>query len=306
MANAPQYIDQALSNVANAYINPTTSFIADALVPTVPVNKRTFLIPEIGYDLTIDSNTLRTGESEAKRVSNNRSYADGKPLLEHALKDFVTQDDKDQSDDPFEPMSLAVENIMQKFTLAQEADVATTLTDPSVVTNTRTLSGGSKWTSPTATPINDVLERLNTRTFVPFNTIAMSSAAYAAFATHPTVLETYKYAVGGTVTKEQVLDLFRPFGVEKILISDARRNTANQGQAPSYQLVWGADVVFSYVTSNPALKEINGAYKFQLNNGRFATQEDKKDPLGTEVVVHDYYRHQILMREAFANLKAVI
>lgn len=306
MANAPQYIDQALSNVANAYVNPSTSFIADTLVPTVPVSKRTFLIPEIGFDLTIDSNTLRTGESEAKRVTNSRSYKDAKPLLEHALKDFVTEDDKDMSDSPFEAESLAVENIMQKFQLAQEADVATTLTDPTVVQNSRVLSGTSQWTSDTATPINDVLERLNSRTFVPFNTIALSSAAYAAFATHPTVLETYKYAVGGTVTPQQILDLFRPYGVERIVISDARRNTSKEGQAPNYSLVWGGDVVFGYVTATPGVKQINGAYKFQLKEGRFATREDKKDPLGTEVVVHDYYRHQILMAEAFANLKSVI
>ena len=306
MANAPTYIDQALSNVANAYINASMSFIAGALVPTVPVSKRTFLIPTIGYDLTIDSNTLRTGESEAKRVGNTRSYQDAKPLLEHALKDFVTEDDKDMSDSPFEAESLAVENIMQKFQLAQEADVQTTLTDASVIANTRTLSGASQWTSATATPINDVLERLNTRTFVPFNTIAMSSAAYAAFATHPTVLETYKYAVGGTVTPQQVLDLFRPYGVDRIVVSDARRNTAKEGQSPSYSLVWGGDVVFGYVTPTPGVKQINGAYKFQLKEGRFATREDKKDPLGTEIVVHDYYRYQILMPEAFANLKSVI
>lgn len=306
MANAPQYIDQGLTNVANAYVNPDTSFIANLLMPTVPVKTRTFLVPQINFDLQVPKNSLRTGASKAKKVSFTTEFKPAAPLLEHSLSDDVYQDDYAQTDDPFKPESDAVENIMHKLQLIDEAEMAGVVTNTSVITNNRTLSGTAQWNDANSTPIQDILTGIKARGFRQFNTIAMSYQTFFAIVTHPSVLEIYKYAVGGTVTKDQLLNLFRPYGIENLFVGDARYDTSVEGLAQTFAPVWGKDVVLAYVTPRPGLKEINGGYKFQLDGGRFVTREEKKNPLLTEIVAHDYYNYQILMPEAFYLIKNAV
>ncbi|MET4003862.1 hypothetical protein ABIB48_002600 [Arthrobacter sp. UYCu511] len=70
MANQPTYIDQALSNVANAWENTQEDFIADKLFPIVEVTKKTFQIAEYGKEnLQLPGNSLRTGLSAAASVA---------------------------------------------------------------------------------------------------------------------------------------------------------------------------------------------------------------------------------------------
>ncbi|MDQ0825417.1 hypothetical protein QFZ60_001590 [Arthrobacter sp. B2I5] len=306
MANAPQYIDQGLTNVANAYVNADTSFIANLLMPTVPVKTRTFLVPQINFNLQLPTNSLRTGGSLAKSVSYTTEFKPANPLLEHSLSDQVYADDYNQTDDPFKPESDAVENIMHKMQLIDEAEMAKTVTNTSIITNNRTLSGTAQWNDSASNPIADILTGIKARAFRQFNTIAMGYETFFAIATHPSVLDIYKYAVGGTVTSDQVLNLFRPYGITNLLIGDARYDTSVEGLAQTFAPIWGKDVVLAYVTPRPGLKEINGGYKFQLDGGRFVTREEKKNPLLTEVVAHDYYNYQILMPEAFYVIKNAV
>jgi hypothetical protein len=306
MANAPQYIDAPLTNVANAYVNADTSFIANLLMPTVPVKTRTFLVPQINFDLSVPGNSLRTGASKAKKVSFTTEYKPALPLLEHSLSDDVYADDYTQTEDPFKPESDAVENIMHKMQLIDESEMAKVVTNTSIITKNTTLSGTSQWNDENSNPVNDIMAGIAARGWMQFNTIAMGYETYFALVTHPTILEYYKYAIGGSVTRDQLLNLFRPHGITNLLVGDARYDTSVEGLDQTFAPIWGKDVVFAYVTPRPGLKEINGGYKFQLDNGRFVTREEKKNPLLTEIVAHDYYNYQILMPEAFYIIKNAI
>lgn len=303
MANQPIYLDPALTNVANAWVNSQEHFIAGGLFPAVPVSKPTFKIPEFGKEnLELIANTTRTGLSKAKSVSYTRQYKDAKPLSEHALSGEVTKDDYDLSDDPFSPESDTTEFILERMALADEKLVADYLGNLSNVPGT-TLVGASRWSNPDTDPLNDIRIALGSFPFRKPNTIAMSLDSFLQLCAHPAVLDKFKWAVGGAVGLEQIKTLLGGFGISKILVGQAQANFAVEGLASDVNEVWGTDVVLAYVTDRPGLKEINGGYRFELTAGRKVTKNYVHNPEYTEIVVTDYYNVEVLLSEAYYTFK---
>lgn len=311
MANSPIYVDQALTNVSNAWFNQDSDFIANRIFPEVVVTKKTFKIPEYSKDnLRVPSSSVRTGESKAKRVSYGRTYNDAGPLQEHSLSDFVTKDDYDMTDDPFDPESDAVENINHLMALIDEKDLASMLSDTAVVTQNTTLSGTDQWSDyGNSNPFDDIkigaIQMRNSSLKVP-NTFFTSWEAWIQMVDHPDFLDRIKWSKTGVMTEADFLQLFAPYGITKIAIGKAAENTAVEGQTDTLGAVWGKHAWLGYVTDRPGRKEVNGGYKFRLQDGREVTKEAQNNPPGTEVVNRDYYDHILLNEECFYLLKNVV
>ncbi|MBV1778686.1 hypothetical protein KRR55_06110 [Paeniglutamicibacter sp. ABSL32-1] len=305
MAKQPIYLDQALTNVANAWENTQEDFIADKLFPVVTVKKPTFKIPEYGKEnLNLPASTVRTGLSKALSVSQTRSYKQAQPLVEHALSGVVTEDDYELTDDPFEPESDETENILSVMALVDEKALADKLTDPLVVTNNRTLLGTDRWSDyANSDPFNDIKTAVTSSKFIKYNTMALSRDGYLSLISHPDILDRLKWAQGGAVSLEQLKQLFGPFGITNIYIGQARANLAPEGLDEDIQNIWGNDVLFGFVTPKPGRKQLNGGYKFVLTDGRKATKEQLSDPDHTKIVVKDRYNYEMLMNDAWYLLK---
>ena len=175
MSNQALYVDQALTNVSTAWVNSDSDFISDLIFPEVIVKKPTFQVGKYGKDsLIIPSSSVRAGEAKAKRVTLPRDYDTHGPLNEHSLSDVVTREDYQLTDDPFEPESDAVENIHQKMALIDEDDLATQLSDTSIIKQNTTLSGTSQWNDANSTPFQDLKVASQAATFKKFNTLFMA------------------------------------------------------------------------------------------------------------------------------------
>jgi hypothetical protein len=306
MANQPTYIDQALSGVANAWFNQQEDFIGGTLFPTVSVKKATFKIAQYGKEnLMIPSNSLRTGDAKSKKVNYNRQFVDGPTLVEHSLSDDVYKDDYDQTDDPFEPESDAVENILSVMSLIDEKEVADLVTSTSNITQNTTLSGTDQWSDyANSDPIADIIAGMETANFFDYNTMVISRYNYNRLIVHPVIRDYLKWTQNGGVTYEALISVFAPFGIKKILIGKAKADFATEGQATrDIRRVWGNDVLLAYVTDRPARKTVNGGYKFQLANSREVTKEYFNNPPKTEIVVRDFYKNALLSTDAFYLLK---
>lgn len=304
----PKYLDPALTNVANAYVNDQEDFIAEKLFPVVPVKKKTFKIPEFGKEnLELPGSIVRTGLSKAKSVAMSRSYKDAAPLQELALSGFVTRDDYEMSDEPFEPESDTTEFVMEQMALSMEKALADKLTNVSVVTNNRTLSGTSQWSDyENSDPIGDIKKAVTSKAFIKFNTIAMSRETYLTLISHPQILDRLKWTKGGAVSMEQLLQLFGPFGIKNIFIGQAQANLNPEGTAEDIQNIWGRDVLVGYVTDKPARKTINGGYTFVLDGRREVTKNQLQDPDATKIVVTDYRSQELLVADAWYLLKDAV
>lgn len=304
----PTYIDQALTNVSNAWFNKDNDFIAGKVFPEVLVGKKTFKVGKYGKDgLRIPSSSVRTGLSQAKKVSLTRSYNDYGPLQEHALADDVTKDDYDMTDDPFEPESDAVENINQIMTLIDEKEVASLLADPAVITQYTTLTGGDKWSDyGNSNPFDDITTGVKAFDFVDPNTAFMSWDVWLTLINHPDFLDRIKWSQMGVMTEADFLKLLSPFGITKLYVGKAKENTAAEGQTDATGYVWGNHFWLGYVTDRPGRKQVNGGYKFRLQDGRQVTKEYKNDPQHTHLVNTDYYDHVLMSDECFYLVKDAI
>ena len=127
---------------------------------------------------------------------------------------------------------------------------------------------------------------------------------YLTLITHPEIRDYLKWDGKGGVTYDQLLSVVGQFGIQQILIGRARGNTAPEGTTENVQRLWSKDVLFAYVTDTPGRKQINGGYKFQLENGREVTNEQINDPPMNEIIVRDYYNYQLLMPEAYYLVKS--
>ncbi len=306
MANQPLYLDPALTDVANAWYNKQADFVANKIMPTVTVKKATFKIGQFDKsNLQMPANSLRTGAAETKSIGYNRSYVTADPLEEHSLKDWVYKDDYEQSDNPFDPESDTTENILQVMQVIDEKQMVDTLTSTSIVTNNTTLSGTSQWSDlDHSSPITDIKNAAASALWVDFNTMVLGRNDYLTLLTHPEIRDYLKWSGQGGVTHEQLLSVVGQFGIQQILIGRARGNTAPEGTDENIQQLWSNDVLFAYVTDTPGRKQINGGYKFQLENGREVTNQPINDPPMNEIIVRDYYNYQLLMPEAYYLVKS--
>lgn len=305
MANQPLYLDAALSGVANAWFNQEQDFVANKLMPTVTVKKPTFKVAQYGKEnLYIPSNSLRTGDAKTKSVNFTRQFVDGQPLAEHSLKDAVYKDDYQQTDDPFEPESDTVENILSVMELIDEKAMVDLMTSTSNITNNTTLSGTSQWSDlEHSSPIKDITTGVNASLWVDFNTLVIGRNDYNTLINHPEIRDYLKWTQPGGVTYDQLLSVFAPFGIRQILIGKSRANLATEGQSDNVQRLWKGDVLLAYVTDRPGRKQVNGGYKFQLEGAREVTKEAINDPPKSEIIVRDYYNYQLLLPEAYYLIK---
>lgn len=307
----PTFIDQYLTGVSNAWFNQDTDFIGDKVFPEILVKKKTFKVPEYTKDsLRIPSNSLRTGESKSKRINLFRDSQDVGPLQEHSLSDFVTKDDYDMTDNPYDPEGDAVENLNQALMLIDEKDIANQLTNTSVVTNNVTKSGTSQWndygnSNPFADIKTGALAMKGDALKIP-NTFITSWEAWIQMVDHPDFLDRIKWSKTGVMTEADFIQLFAPYGIENVLIAKASENTAAEGAAATLGSVWGKSALLAYITPRPGLKQVNGGYKFRLEGGREVTREAKNNPPGTELVNRDYYDNVLLNDECFYLIKNVV
>ena len=308
MSNQALYLDQALTDVSNAWFNDDADFIADKIFPEVLVKKPTFKVGKYGKDgLRLPTNSLRTGESKAQRINLTRGYDDIGPLQEHALSDVVTADDYNLTDDPFSPEADTVENINEVMRLIDEKDLAKNLSDVNIVTQNDTLSGTDQWSDyENSDPLADIVAGVKTGKFVKYNTIFMGAEVWLTLTQHPKLLARVTPSQLGVLTQEIFLKLLEPYGIKNMHIGQARENTGKEGLADNIESVWGRNFWLGYVTDRPGRKRVNGGYKFRLENARRVTKEQKNNPPVTEIVNTDFYGHFLLSTECFYLIKNAV
>ena len=178
------------------------------------------------------------------------------------------------------------------------------MTNTSIVTNNTTLSGQSQWSDlEHSNPVKDITAAVNSALFVDFNTLVLGRNDYNVLINHPEIRDYLKWTKSGPVGYQDLLGVFAPFGFKQILIGKAKANLGKEGLADDIQRLWSGDVLLAYVTDRPGRKQINGGYKFQLENSREVTKEYINNPPKTEIVVRDYYNYQLLLPEAYYLIK---
>ena len=66
-------------------------------------------------------------------------------LIDHALKEFVTDEEVENADKPIIPKNDAVTNLMDRMWVIKEKALSTLMGNTSIITQNVTLSGTDQW-----------------------------------------------------------------------------------------------------------------------------------------------------------------
>lgn len=257
--------DTFLSNLSQAYAND--SYIGERLILSVPVQKRTnkYAVYPQREVFEAPSDLLTSEKARANEISSTRSSASYE-LADFGLENFVSNETLDNQDLPFNERADMVMELAEHMARKREVRDASLLTTAANYGsgNSATLSGSDQWNSASGgNPIKNIQDGKAALFNGPGATDVWGFTSLDAFnvlARHQQLLDLQKYTVNGLLTPES---LARYLGLAGILIGEARKQTANEGQTASYSRIWGNDFGLVRVARSPSLRTAAFAARFR-------------------------------------------
>ena len=268
------HADQFLSNYSQAYTND--AYIGERLITAIPVDKRTnkFAVFPQREIFEAPDDLLTSDRARANEISSTRTSSTYE-LKDYALENFLSNETIDNQDLPFNEradMTMEVSEHLARKREMRDADLLTTAGNYGSG-NTTTLAGSDQWNSGAGgNPIKNIQDAKAALFNGPGATDVWGFTSLDVFnvlARHPTLLDLQKYTVNGLLTPEAIA---RYFGLAGLLIGEARKQTANEGQTASYSRIWGNDFGLVRVARTPSKRTAAFAARFRKNNDPVVTE----------------------------------
>lgn len=257
--------DAALSNISVAYVQDADNFIASKVSPVVPVSKQSDK-----YYIFTKADWFR--DEVEKRADNTESAGSGYNLSTTTYFADVWALHKDIGLQARRNADAAVANLdrsatlflTQRMLLRQEIEWVSEYFTTSVWDNDVTPT--NLWSDYTSSdPINDVelgKETILKNTGFEPNTLILGYQVFRQLKHHPDLVDRVKYTSDRVLTEEAIARLF---GVDKILVAKAVKNTANEGATASFDFTHGKHALLCFVNPTPGLMEPSAMYTFAWN-----------------------------------------
>jgi hypothetical protein len=260
------HVDTLLTDISIAYRNP--AYIADAIFPVLPVNKRSDKIPAYNQSFWYrDDARLRAPGTKSRgggfTVDTSATYYCDRFSRRFEIPDEV----RDNADAPFNLDADATRFVTDKALMRREVAFATDFFTTGKWTTDKT--GGTdftKWsTYGTSTPIQDmdaykdVVEGL---IGVEPNKLIFGKAVYLQLKNHPDLIDRIKYTQRAQVTEELIASLME---FPQLLVGRSIYTTTVEGTAEasvSYSRIWGKNALMVYVPASPSLLTPAAGYTF--------------------------------------------
>lgn len=243
------HVDSIMTNFSLQYKNE--EMIWQEVMPVVPVGKRSDK-----YMKYNKANAFRLFDDKIgpRSLANEIDWdvtPDNYSVKDHALADWVAQEEIDNADTPLSPERDSNDFINMMLDVAQEKRVADVFTTAAnyPVGNKVTLAGATQWTGASDNPIKDIQDAIEA-CFQRANTIWFGVDAWLAFRRLPEILDAVKAASrvqtnsGGLATQSEVAALF---DVDRVLVGRARYISSKEGQTDTYARIWGKHAGALYV-----------------------------------------------------------
>jgi|SRR3990167_8098624 len=257
------HVDAVLNNVSTAYIQNQDQFIASKVFPIVQVNKQSnkyYTYPKAQW---FTDDVKRRGDGAESAGSGYTLSTDSYSCDVYALHKDVGHLTLANFDAPVEPMSAATRFITQQMLQRMERQWVTDYFATSIWATDRTLSGTDQWSDETGSnPIDDVetaKEAILKNTGFKANTMVLGYQVMRKLKNHPDIVDRFKYTSSTTITEGILAQLF---GIERVIVCSAIKNTANEGATATMDFTHGKSVLFAYVNPTPGLLEPSAGYTF--------------------------------------------
>lgn len=253
-------LDAFLTQHSNMLLNTDDMFIAEKILPAVPVGPTTGKIAGYGSEHLRIMNTVHRGKGEYLEVDTQVYSSQDYEIVDHGLKEIVTENQQRNAITPYNALldvTMALSSIQQ---LAKERALAVSLTDPAIITQGVTLSGNSQYDNldhADSNPIEDgILAKATIKDAsgkIP-NVAIMNWEVAENLRFHDQFVHFLGWREmrpGGLSNQELAFAL----GVQQVLIGKATYNSAKRGQTDVFANVWGNDLIYAYVSPNLQLRD---------------------------------------------------
>lgn len=298
--NAAVHVDSALTNISVAFLQNASHFVAGRVFPNVPVQKQSdrYFVFDRGFFNRDEAKVRAPGTESAGsgyELDNTPTYFANVYAYHHDVADQV----RANADAAVDPERAAAELVTHKMLIRKETDWVSkffaggiwTGGDVDGVSATPATNQVTQWSDTTSgDPIGDIrgakTSILQSTGFIP-NTLVVGQQVFDALIDHPDIVDRIKYgqtAGGPAMANEQTLAAL--FGLDRILISRAIRNTAAEGLTNAHSFIAGKKALLCYVPPAPSLMTPSAGYTFswtgfmgQTNGFGFATKRFRMEHL---------------------------
>lgn len=278
---ADVHVAAALTNIAVAYLQDESAYIADKVFPLVPVQHQTdvyFVWSKA--DFFRDEAQLRADATESAGTGVNLTTQTYSAKVWALHQDIGTQIRANA--DPSVDIDVAsTRQLMQKLLIRRDRIFMSTYMAANVwgstAVGTSAAGGGAPggltpvfWDDDAnSDPFTDIYYAqttiLQNTGYMP-NTLVLSWSVFQALRKHPLVVDRIKYTTPTfTGTINEAL-LAQAFGIDRVVVSKAVYNSAAEGQAASMAFVAGLNALLCYSAPSAGIMNPSAGYTFAWSN----------------------------------------
>ncbi len=251
------HYDTTLANISIQYAN--ADYIGTQLMPVVQVAHLSdrYFVYDKRSRLAYPDDAL--GARASANELNENITTDNFSCKPYGYKEYVDNLTLKNQTAPLDEMVDVIANLNEGIAFREELRIAATFG-----ANTTTLGSGAYWTAVGGSPVTDIQNaaaalwngRGATR-LVGYTSLNVWNALLRS----APILELFKYTRPGLATKTEIAQVL---GLDDILVSSARKDTANESQAASYARIWGDVFGIVRVASSPGIRTAGFGYTFRF------------------------------------------
>lgn len=284
--------DKALENVSIAYT--AGGFIAESLSPRLKVKNESDDFFVYGSDILQLEETINANEAPANRSRFTLSTSSYK-LVNHSLKDIVTDRSKNNADKAIKLEIDTTEILTNKILIRKEYDMAQMIQSSSNWSNNTSLTSTMAWTANTTlsnpiTQIDSATSKILLCSGKMPNKLVLDWETFVGGKEHTSVVDRVKYTSAKSITPDILSTLFN---VDEVLVAKSSYEGAEEGLTSDKTWIWTNCAFLCYVEKSPGLKKASAMYTVgQGGNIRKVYKWAENDPKGTWIKVEEMYQHK--------------
>lgn len=274
------HVNRPMTNMSLAYMQSKGNFVANAVFPTIPVNKQSdfyFSFPKG----TFYKNKMKTRglSTESPLIAFGVQSETPYQCVVKSVAEPVDDRLRANVDDPIQIDRIVAEQLTMSDMIEREARWVAAFFAASIWTGDYTGVASSptgsqflQWDNDASNPILDV-KNAKSRAFLAMGGIepnvgVMSKPVWDVLEQHPDIIDRIKYGqtpgAPAMVTREIVAQLF---GLDRLIIASAIQDTSVDGPATTSTLAYIAGKHFGlfYVPPSPGLMQMAAGYTFAWN-----------------------------------------
>lgn len=275
MSKSAYPIDPALTAIAIAYKN--ASYIADMILPRIPVGKMEFKFLQYETDQNFNIPETRVGRRGKPNEVELTATEITDSTYDEALDGGVPNSDIDNADERYDPLGTEVAFLQELIALRREQRAS------DLVFTAANYAAGLKATLAGDTQLNDVdnvsvISTINDALDQPLvrpTQMVFGQYGWTKFRALPEIVEATlgTGAKRGNATREAVAALFE---VDEVIVGAARANSVKRGQAPVLTRLWGKHLALLHKAPVPQAKgAVTFGGTFEFGNRVAGQWEDK-------------------------------